>query len=407
MDKIRDESETAPIADHKAHTRLSEWQDEHIAWRRDLHRNPELAFEEHRTSKVVAERLEGFGLEVHKGLAGTGVVGTLRAGTGNRAIGLRADMDALPMQEFNEFEHRSTVDGKMHACGHDGHTTMLLAAARYLSENPEFDGIVHFIFQPAEETYGGGRVMVEDGLFEKFPMEQVFGMHNMPGLKFGEFAVKPGAMMAGTDMFDIEITGRGGHAAMPHHAVDTVVIASQVVTALQSVVARNVDPLLNAVLSVTRIAAGDAYNVLPQKATLWGTVRYYKPEIQELVSRRLREIAQGICSAMGAEAEVRYTAGYPPTVNASEEAELCGDVLADLYGEDKVDRDPAPLMGGEDFAFMLNERPGAYIFAGAGEEGPMVHHPRYDFNDGLIPLGASYWVHLAETCLPKRADTGG
>ncbi|MEO9599504.1 M20 aminoacylase family protein [Parasphingorhabdus sp.] len=378
----------------------------HVAVRRDLHRHPETAFEEERTAGVVAQQLESFGLEVHRGLARTGVVGVLTAGQSDRAIGLRADMDALPIQERNSFDHCSAVDGKMHACGHDGHTAMLLAAAQYLSEHTGFDGTIYFIFQPAEENEGGGRVMVEEGLFEKFPMSGVYGMHNIPGIPLGGFAVRAGAMMAGYDRFDITISGVGGHAAMPDQTVDPVLIAAQLVTALQSVVSRNIDPMQSAVLSVTRIESGDTYNVIPETATLAGTVRYFDLADQQLIETRIHTLCTDIAKAFGGTAEVNYRYGYPPTINSNEETDLCLSVLRDTFGDAAVDANPTPLMAGEDFAFMLQERPGCYIWAGNGAEGPhacMVHNPAYDFNDDLIPLGARYWVSLARAALPNKA----
>ncbi len=372
-------------------------------WRRELHAHPEIAFEEHRTSDFVAERLESFGVEVHRGLAKTGVVGRLSAGTGNRAIGLRADMDALPLEEGNTFDHRSEVPGMMHACGHDGHTAMLLGAAKYLAENKGFDGTVYFIFQPAEEGLGGGEVMIKEGLFEKFPVEAVFGMHNWPGMPAGEFGIAAGPMMAAFDSFDLKIVGTGAHAAMPHQGVDTVVTASQVVTALQTIASRNTDPLDAIVVSVTQIHGGEAYNILPESVHLRGTVRTFKDSVRDSVEPAMRRIATGICNAAGATMELDYQRRYPSTVNHEEETELAAAAAAAVVGDDKVERRPIPSMGAEDFAYMLRERPGCYVWLGNGmaEGGCMLHNPGYDFNDEIIPVGASYWATLVEQILPE------
>ncbi len=382
--------------------KVAPWQDDLTEWRRHIHAHPETAFEEVKTAAFVAEKLRSFGLEVHEGLAQTGVVATLRNGSSNRAIGLRADMDALDLSELNNFDHKSTVDGKMHACGHDGHTTMLLGAARYLSETKQFDGTVHFIFQPAEENEGGGRVMVEEGLFQQFPVDAVFGLHNMPGVPVGMFAVKPGPMMAGFDIFDIEITGNGGHAAIPQLSTDPIPIAAQIVTALQSIVSRNVDPQKSAVVSVTKIHAGDAYNVIPNSVHIAGCARYFHPMVQNLIERRIGEIAEQIASAYGATARVTYERRYPATINSEEEAQFSADVLTELVGEDYVNTDPTPMMGSEDFSFMLQAKPGCYIWAGngRGEGSCMVHNPNYDFNDDGIPWGIAYWARLVERYLP-------
>jgi amidohydrolase len=373
-------------------------------WRRDVHAHPETAFEEVRTSAMVAQKLESFGLSAHRGLGRTGVVGTLSAGSGSRAIGLRADMDALHIHEKNAFGHRSQHAGKMHACGHDGHTAMLLGAAKYLSETRKFDGTVHFIFQPAEENEGGGREMVEQGLFEKFPCESVYGMHNWPGMPVGQFGVRAGPMMASFDIFEIELTGRGSHAALPHTGIDPIAAASALVQALQTITSRNVDPIESAVVSVTQIHSGDTWNVIPDAAVLRGTARAFKPEIQDLVERRLREICAGIAAAFGAQAKVRYERRYPPVINAQTETEICAAVMQTMVGAENVLRVP-PVMGSEDFAFMLQAKPGCYVFVGngPGEGGCMLHNPRYDFNDEVLPLGASYWANLVEHVLAARA----
>jgi len=373
-------------------------------WRHDIHAHPETAFEEQRTSALVAKKLESFGLRVHKGLGRTGVVGTLAAGPGKGAVGLRADMDALHIHEKNAFGHRSQHEGKMHACGHDGHTTMLLGAAKYLAETKNFDGTVHFIFQPAEENEGGGREMVEQGLFDKFPCDSVYGMHNWPGMPVGQFGLRPGPMMASFDIFEIELTGRGSHAALPHTGIDPVVTASALVQALQTITSRNVDPIESAVVTVTQVHAGDTWNVIPDAAVLRGTTRAFRPEVQDLVERRMREICAGIAATYGAQVKIRYERRYPPTVNAARETEICASVLERMVGPENVARIP-PVMGSEDFAFMLQAKAGCYVFVGngPGEGGCMLHNPHYDFNDEVLPLGASYWVNLVEHILAKHA----
>lgn len=372
-------------------------------WRHDFHAHPEIAFEENRTSDLVAERLEGFGVEVHRGLAKTGVVGRLKVGSGNRAIALRADMDALPLEEHNGFDHRSEVPGMMHACGHDGHTTMLLGAAKYLAESKGFDGTVYFVFQPAEEGEGGGKVMIEEGLFEQFPVEAVFGLHNWPGMPVGQFGIAPGPMMAAFDIFDLKITGKGAHAAMPHQGVDSILTASQVVTALQSIASRNTDPLDAVVLTVTQIHGGDAYNIIPDSVLLKGTVRTFKDSVRDSVEPAMRRIANGICDAAGATMALDYQRRYPSTVNHADETELAAVAAAAIVGEDNIERHPTPSMGSEDFAYMLRERPGCYVWLGNGsaEGGCMLHNPNYDFNDEILPIGASYWATLVEQLLPE------
>jgi amidohydrolase len=385
--------------------RIGDFHDEMTAWRRDLHAHPELGFEETRTSAVVADKLRAFGLdEVHTGLAKTGVVGVLKAGAGGRAIGLRADMDALPIEEATGLPYASKHPGRMHACGHDGHTTMLLGAARYLAETRNFAGTVYFIFQPAEEMKGGGRVMLEEGLLERFPAEQVFGMHNWPRLPLGQFAMRPGPVMAAADRIEIRLTGRGGHGAMPHFARDPVIAGAQIVSALQTIVARNADPIDRAVVSITQFHAGDTDNVIPHTAMLGGTARSFTPQMRELLERRIGEIGRGIAQALDVEAVVSYERGYPATVNTEVETELAGAAAVAVVGEDKVDRAPMPVMGAEDFAFLLEQRPGSYVFIGngGGDDAPMVHHPQYNFNDETLPYGASYWARLVEQVLPAR-----
>ena len=382
--------------------RIAAFHGDMTAWRRHIHAHPETAFEERGTAAFVAGRLAEFGIEVHRGLAGTGVVGTLKVGSGPGRIGLRADMDALHVREANGFDHRSTNEGKMHACGHDGHTTMLLGAARYLAETRRFDGTVHFIFQPAEENEGGGRVMVEQGLFEIFPVDAVYGMHNWPGLAAGRFAVRPGPMMASSDIFEIRITGKGAHAAMPNRGIDPIVAAAEIVGALQTVASRQASPLESVVVSVTQFHAGDTDNVIPQQAVLRGTTRSFLPDLRDMLEVSLRRIAEGIAAAHGASAAVTYERRYPSTINSEKETEIAAVAMAEVAGADNVERDLAPTMGSEDFAFMLQARPGAYVWIGNGGDagGPGLHNPAYDFNDEILPLGASYWARLVERNLP-------
>lgn len=373
------------------------------AQRRDIHAHPELAFKEDRTADLVASALESYGLEVSRGLAKTGVIGVLRAGSGQRMIGLRADMDALPLAELNEFPHHSRHAGKMHACGHDGHTAMLLGAARYLAANPDFDGIAVFIFQPAEESEGGAAVMIEEGLFEQFPVEAVFGLHNWPGIPVGEISVMPGPVMAGTCAFEITIRGHGCHAAMPHQGVDSIVAGAQLVQALQTVVSRTLHPCESAVVSVTQFHAGEAWNIIPEEVVLRGTIRSFKPEVQEGVERAIERLCSGIAAANGAQIHVNFDHRYPPTVNSVPESDFCRAVAGKVFGEERVLTDQLPSMGAEDFAYMLKEKPGCYVWLGngPGTGGCTLHNPHYDFNDELLTLGVSYWVRLVQAWLPK------
>ena len=384
--------------------RVAEFQDEIAAWRRHLHERPELGFEEHGTAAFVADKLRAFGVdEVHAGVGRTGVVGVLRGGSpGPGRIGLRADMDALPIQEATGLPHASKVDGRMHACGHDGHTAMLLGAARYLAETRNFAGTVYLIFQPAEEGGAGGRAMVQDGLFDRFPAEQVYGLHNWPLEPAGRFAMRTGPAMAASDEFTLQLVGAGCHAAMPHLGRDPILAAGLLVQALQGLVARETDPVDRAVVSVTRIAGGDAYNVVPERVELWGTVRTFREDTRERLLRRVGEVARGVAAAQGVAAEVRIKEGYPATVNSPREAALGADAAADIVGEDRVERAPPPCLGSEDFAFMLRERPGSYIWMGTGDGDPakQLHSPRYDFNDAAIGYGVSYWARLVERLLP-------
>jgi hippurate hydrolase len=380
--------------------------------RRDLHAHPELCFNEFRTADVVAAKLTEWGIPVHRGLGTTGVVGMVKAGTSSRAIGLRADMDALPMTESNTFAHASTIPGKMHACGHDGHTAMLLAAAQYLASHRNFDGTVYLIFQPAEEGGGGAREMIQDGLFERFPMEAVFGMHNWPGMALGQFAASAGAVMASSNEFQITLHGKGGHAAMPHNAIDPVPVACQLVQAFQTIISRNVKPIDAAVISVTMIHAGEATNVIPNSCELQGTVRTFSTAVLDQIELRMRQVTEHLCVAFDLRHEFGFSRNYPPTINSTLEAEFCRRVMADIVGIDQV-KVQEPTMGAEDFSYMLQAKPGCYAFIANGDGdhrglghggGPcMLHNASYDFNDALLPLGATYWVRLAEQWLGAGA----
>lgn len=383
--------------------RVAEFHADIAAWRQHIHANPELLYDVHDTAAFVADRLKSFGVdEVVTGIGRTGVVGVIRGkGDSDRVVGLRADMDALPITERTGKPYASANTGKMHACGHDGHTAMLLGAARYLAETRNFDGTVIVIFQPAEEGGGGGRVMVEDGLMERFNISQVFGMHNMPGIALGEFAIRAGGIMAGTDQFAIDIEGHGGHAAMPHLAVDPVIVAAHIVTGLQTLVSRSVDPIRSAVLSVTTVNAGTAYNVIPRTARLTGTVRTLDEEVRVQMEEGIKRLAPQLAQAFGASANVTWMRGYPVTVNAPAQTAFAAEVAREIVGEDRVNAAVDPTMGGEDFAYMLNARPGAYIFLGNGESSDL-HTDTYDFNDEAIPLGVSYWVRVAERALADR-----
>jgi hippurate hydrolase len=376
--------------------------------RRDIHAHPELAFQENRTSDLVAARLTAWGIEVHRGLARTGVVGVVRGrkSTSGRAVGLRADMDCLPMHETSDIPHKSTHAGRMHACGHDGHTTMLLGAARYLQETRNFDGTAYLIFQPAEEGGGGGKLMVEEGLFERFPANEVYAVHNWPGLPPGQMAVRPGPVMAATDEIAIKVHGRGGHAAMPHLTVDPVVATAQIICALQSVASRNANPLDSIVITVASMETSqtNVFNVIPDFVKLVGTVRTFRPETRDMAEKRIKDIAIGVAKAMGGSADIEYKRGYPATINTEREAAFAAKVGERLFGEQNVFTDAEPTMGGEDFSYMLQARPGAYVFLGQGG-GPnncFLHNPGYDFNDEVIPLGAGYLAALIEESLPLK-----
>jgi hippurate hydrolase len=386
--------------------RIADFQAEMAGWRHDLHSHPETAFEEHRTAEMVAQLLESFGITIERGVARTGVIGTLVGSRASRrAIALRADMDALPIQEKTGFPYASQHEGRRHACGHDGHTAMLLGAAKYLAETRNFAGTVHFIFQPAEENEGGARLMVEEGVLDRYPVDAVYGMHNWPGLPAGQFAIRAGPMMAAFDIFEIAVAGRGAHAAMPHLGIDPVVAAAQIVTGLQTIASRNIHPLDGAVVSVTQIHGGDTWNVIPDSVVLRGTTRSFDPAVRDALEPALRRIAEGVCAALGAQLTIRYERRYPPTVNTAAEAELAATTAAALVGADKVRRDLLPSMAAEDFAWFLERRPGAYIWIGNGADADqaMLHNPHYDFNDEILALGASYWARLAETVLEKPA----
>jgi len=381
--------------------RVADLHPEITAWRRDLHAHPELLYDVHRTAATVAEKLKSFGCdEVVTGIGRTGVVGVIRGkhAEGSRTIGLRADMDALPLEEATGLPYKSTVPGKMHACGHDGHTAMLLGAAKYLAETRNFAGTAVVIFQPAEEGGGGGRAMVKDGMMDRFGIEEVYGMHNYPGFKVGEFAIRPGPMMAAADRLTIEIEGVGGHAARPHLSVDTVLVGAQIINQIQSIVSRNIDPLHSAVVSITMFQAGHTDNVIPQTALLKGTARSFVPEVQDLLEKRLHEVVEGTARLYGAKAKLTYQRDYPVTRNHDRQTAFAASVASEVVGRERVDTDMPPVMGAEDFSFMLNERPGAFIFVGNGDSAGL-HHPAYDFNDEVIPVGTSYWVQLVETAL--------
>ncbi len=382
--------------------RVAEFAEEIAGWRRHIHENPELGYEEHKTATFVAEKLKSFGVdEIVTGMGKTGVVAVIkgRKTTSGKVIGIRADMDALPIHEATDKPYKSKTPGKMHACGHDGHTAMLLGAAKYLAETRNFDGTAVMIFQPAEEGGGGGAAMVKDGLITRFGIQEVYGLHNMPGIPIGSFAIRSGPTMAAADRFDISVEGRGGHAARPHDCIDPIVAASQLVTALQTIAARTADPLDSVVVSVCEFKAGDAYNVIPQTAHLRGTVRTLQKETRAMAERRIKEIAAGIGAATGCAIKVDYHMGYPVTVNDPAKTDFAAKVAGIIAGDGKVDRTVLPLMGAEDFSYMLEERPGAYIFMGNGDTAG-VHHPAYDFDDAAIPYGVSYMAQVAERAMP-------
>lgn len=384
---------------------LTPLHDEMRQWRQHLHRYPETAYEETATAEFIAAKLESFNLEVHRGLAKTGVVAVLSAGSGGKKIALRADIDALLIDESNDFAHKSRHPGKMHACGHDGHTAMLLGAAKYLAERPHFSGTVYFIFQPAEEGRAGAKQMLDDGLFEKFPANSVFGMHNFPDIPAGHFAVKAGPMMASFDCFEITVTGRATHAAMPHLGADPLVAAAHLVTALQTIVSRCVDPNDAAVVSITQIHGGNTWNAIPETATLRGTLRCFNEKVRRTLMDKIMQVTNGVCAASGVQANIHFNPdnpGYPVTLNSPAETAVSAAVAAQIAGAENVNLAPTPCLGSEDFAFMLQQKPGCYLWIGNGPSAGscMLHNPRYDFNDAILPAGAAYWVRLVETLLP-------
>lgn len=370
-------------------------------WRQDLHQHPESAYNEHRTAANIAKLLRSFGIEVHEGIGRTGVVGVLQSGTSTRSIGLRADMDALLIQEANTFDHASTVPGTMHACGHDGHVAMLLGAARYLAQNRAFDGRVTFVFQPAEESQGGAPCMMDDGLFDRFPMDMIFGMHNWPDWPFGYFGVRKGPLMAATDFFQITIEGKGCHGAMPHNGVDPIQVAAQLISALQTIVSRNLNPTDAAVISVTKVHSGETWNALPSTAKMQGTIRFFEPAVQRLIRRRMETLVTKIAEGFGANASIEFTNGYPALINSAKAAELCVHAAIQVVGTERVRTEFPPTMGAEDFAFFIKDRPGCFVWLGTstGPDQPGLHSPFFDFNDQALPYGASFWVNLVQNVL--------
>ncbi len=375
---------------------ITENNSKYMSWRKQLHSIPELAYKENETSDFIAEKLKSFGIPIVRGLGKTGLVGTIRSGNSDRSIGLRADMDALPINELNTFKHKSKHSGVMHACGHDGHSATLLAAAEYLSINRNFDGTVHLIFQPAEEGEAGAKAMIDDGLFQDFPMESVYAIHNWPGLAIGEIAMRSGPIMAAMDVFEIKIIGKGGHAALPHLVIDPIPVGAQVILALQNIVSRNLSPTDTAVVSVTQLHAGDAWAVVPKEIVLKGTVRSFTPRVQKLIEQRMKEITSGICTANNCDFNWWYEKRFPPTVNSSAETELAAKAARSVCGNESVNANVEMVTGSEDFGYMLQEKPGCYAFLGngPGEGGCMLHSAHYDFNDEIIPVGASYFVQL-------------
>ncbi|MFD0915288.1 M20 aminoacylase family protein [Pseudahrensia aquimaris] len=385
--------------------RIADLSDEVAEWRREIHQHPGLLYDVEETAALVEAKLKEFGCdEIVTGIGRTGVVGIIKGrqnGSG-KVVGMRADMDALPIVEKRDLPYKSKYEGKMHACGHDGHTAMLLGAAKYLAETRNFDGTAVVIFQPAEEGGAGGKAMVDDGMMDKFGIQEVYGLHNMPGLPVGEFAIRTGPIMAATDEFTITVNGRGAHAAMPHNGNDPIIIATQMVQALQSIVSRNVDPLSSGVLSVTAIEAGKAYNVIPQEAKFWGTIRTLDRDVRNLIVDRLHEVVNGIASAYGAEVTIHIKEGYPATVNHAEQTQFAVEAAEEVVGKGRVDTEQLPVMGGEDFSYMLEARPGAFIFMGNGDTAGL-HHEEYDFNDEAIPVGSSYWARIIEKSMPASA----
>jgi len=386
---------------------INQMQNEMKQWRHDLHRIPEIGLEEYKTSKYIKEKLKSWNIQFKDGYSNTGIVAWIKGSKGdsNRSIGLRADFDALPMPEKNDFEHKSTNEGLMHACGHDGHTSMLLGAAKYLSENNDFDGIVHFIFQPGEEGFGGGKIMIEDGMFKDFKIDEVYALHNWPELPLGSFGVNSGPMMAAVDEFDIIVRGKGGHAAMPQQAIDPIIIASQIVIAIQTIISRSIDPVDKALISITKIHGGTAYNVIDDEVKLSGTIRSFKIETRSFLEKKIREISEGIAKACGGGANIEFDLinKYPPTINSKKESEFATKVAINMVGEKNVITDIDPSMGGEDFSYLLNNKPGSYLYIGQGDQNHKshLHTTKYDFNDNLLPIGVNYWVDLVKSFFQK------
>jgi len=384
---------------------INQMQEEMKVWRRDLHRIPEIGLQEHKTSEFIQNKLKSWNIDFKTGYANTGIVAWIKGnrGNGEKTIGLRADFDALPMTEKNSFDHKSMNEGMMHACGHDGHTTMLLGAAKYIKENPEFDGTVYFIFQPGEEGFGGGEKMIQDGLFNDHKIDEVYALHNWPELPLGHFGISTGAMMAAVDEYDIIVKGKGGHAALPHLAIDPIVIASQIVLSLQTIISRFLNPVDNALITVTKIHGGSAYNVIDDEVILNGTVRTFKQEIRDKIEKRINETAKGIAKANGGEVEVVYFRKYPPTINSKKESVFSSIVAKELVGEKNVQMDVEPSMGGEDFSYLLNEKPGSYLYIGQRDSNhkDYLHTTKYDFNDDLLPIGVNFWVNLVKNFFKK------
>ena len=384
---------------------INQMQEEMKEWRRDLHRIPEIGLQEHKTSEFIQNKLKSWNIDFKTGYANTGIVAWIKGnrGNGEKTIGLRADFDALPMTEKNSFDHKSMNEGMMHACGHDGHTTMLLGAAKYIKENPEFDGTVYFIFQPGEEGFGGGEKMIQDGLFNDHKIDEVYALHNWPELPLGHFGISTGAMMAAVDEYDIIVKGKGGHAALPHLAIDPIVIASQIVLSLQTIISRFLNPVDNALITVTKIHGGSAYNVIDDEVILNGTVRTFKQEIRDKIEKRINETAKGIAKANGGEVEVVYFRKYPPTINSKKESVFSSIVAKELVGEKNVQMDVEPSMGGEDFSYLLNEKPGSYLYIGQRDSNhkDYLHTTKYDFNDDLLPIGVNFWVNLVKNFFQK------
>ena len=384
---------------------INQMQEEMKEWRRDLHRIPEIGLQEHKTSEFIQNKLKSWNIDFKTGYANTGIVAWIKGnrGNGEKTIGLRADFDALPMTEKNSFDHKSMNEGMMHACGHDGHTTMLLGAAKYIKENPEFDGTVYFIFQPGEEGFGGGEKMIQDGLFNDHKIDEVYALHNWPELPLGHFGISTGAMMAAVDEYDIIVKGKGGHAALPHLAIDPIVIASQIVLSLQTIISRFLNPVDKALITVTKIHGGSAYNVIDDEVILNGTVRTFKQEIRDKIEKRINETAKGIAKANGGEVEVVYFRKYPPTINSKKESVFSSIVAKELVGEKNVQMDVEPSMGGEDFSYLLNEKPGSYLYIGQRDSNhkDYLHTTKYDFNDDLLPIGVNFWVNLVKNFFKK------